>query len=58
MKQSKFSESQRMAIVAKQEAGESVEDICRAHSRYTLLSGFRFAQQSSYFLQMETGHSH
>lgn len=31
MKQSKFSESQRMAIVAKQAAGESVEDICREH---------------------------
>lgn len=31
MKQSKFTESQRQAILAKQDAGESVEKICREH---------------------------
>lgn len=31
MKQSKFTETQRMAILAKQDAGQSVESICREH---------------------------
>lgn len=31
MRQSKFTESQKMAILAKQDAGQSVEDICREH---------------------------
>jgi putative transposase len=31
MRQSKFTESQRMAILAKQDAGQSVEEICREH---------------------------
>lgn len=31
MKKSQFSESQRLAIVAKQDAGQSVEEICRDH---------------------------
>ncbi len=31
MRKSSFSESQRMAILAKQDAGQSVEDICREH---------------------------
>lgn len=31
MRQSKFSESQKLAILAKQDAGQSVEDICREH---------------------------
>lgn len=31
MKQSKFTETQRMAILAKQDAGQSVEEICREH---------------------------
>ncbi len=31
MRKSNFSESQRMAILAKQDAGQSVEDICREH---------------------------
>lgn len=31
MRQSKFSQTQRMAILAKQDAGQSVENICREH---------------------------
>lgn len=31
MRKSKFSESQRMAILAKEDAGQSVEAICREH---------------------------
>ena len=31
MRKSKYSESQRMAILAKQDAGQSVEDICREY---------------------------
>ena len=31
MRKSKFSESQRMSILAKYDAGQSVEDICREH---------------------------
>ena len=31
MRQSKFTESQKLAILAKQDAGQSVEDICREH---------------------------
>lgn len=31
MKKSQFSESQRLAIVAKQDAGQRVEEICRDH---------------------------
>lgn len=31
MKQSKFTEAQRMAILAKQDVGASVEAICREH---------------------------
>jgi len=31
MRKSKYSESQRMAILAKQDAGQSVDDICREH---------------------------
>lgn len=31
MKKSNFSESQRMAIVAKQAAGQSIDEICREH---------------------------
>ncbi|HMQ59043.1 MAG TPA: transposase [Flavilitoribacter sp.] len=31
MRQSKFTESQRIAILAKQDAGQSVEEICREH---------------------------
>ena len=31
MKKSKFSESQRMAILAKADAGQSVDEICRIH---------------------------
>lgn len=31
MRKSSFSESQRMAILAKQDAGQSVEDICREY---------------------------
>ncbi len=31
MRKSKFSESQRMAILAKEDAGQSVESICREH---------------------------
>ncbi len=31
MRKSKFSESQRMAILAKHDAGQSVDDICREH---------------------------
>jgi putative transposase len=31
MPKSKFTESQRLAIIAKQDAGQKVEDICRAH---------------------------
>lgn len=31
MRKSKFSESQRMAILAKHDGGQSVEDICREH---------------------------
>lgn len=31
MRQSKFKESQRLAILAKQDAGQSVEEICRQH---------------------------
>ena len=31
MRKSKFSQSQRMAILAKYDSGQSVEDICREH---------------------------
>lgn len=31
MRKSKFSEKQRMAILAKHDSGQSVEDICRDH---------------------------
>jgi len=31
MRKSKFTESQRLAILAKHDAGVSVEDICREH---------------------------
>ena len=31
MRKSKFTQSQRMAILAKHDAGQSVEDICREH---------------------------
>lgn len=31
MKQSKFSEKQRLAIIAKQDSGQSIEEICRFH---------------------------
>ena len=31
MKKSKFTESQRLAILAKKDAGQSVESICREH---------------------------
>lgn len=31
MRSSNFSESQRLAIIAKQDAGQKVEDICREH---------------------------
>ncbi len=31
MRQSKFNEPQRLAILAKQDAGQSVETICREH---------------------------
>lgn len=31
MKRSQFTESQRTAILAKQDAGQSVEEICREH---------------------------
>lgn len=31
MPKSKFTESQRLAIIAKQDAGQKVEDICREH---------------------------
>ncbi len=31
MRQSKFTESQKMAILAKQDGGQSVEEICREH---------------------------
>lgn len=31
MKKTRFTESQRMAIIAKQESGESVDSICRAN---------------------------
>ncbi len=31
MRKSKYSESQRMSILAKHDAGQSVEDICREH---------------------------
>ncbi|MEO1413577.1 MAG: transposase, partial [Bacteroidota bacterium] len=31
MRKSKFSEPQRLAILAKYDAGQSVEDICREH---------------------------
>ena len=31
MRQSKFNESQRLAILAKQDAGQSVDSICREH---------------------------
>ena len=31
MRKSKFTESQKMAILAKQDAGQSVEEICREH---------------------------
>lgn len=31
MKKSKFTESQRLAIIANQDAGQSVENICREH---------------------------
>lgn len=31
MRKSKFTESQRLSILAKQDAGQSVEDICREH---------------------------
>lgn len=31
MKKSKFTESQRMAILAKHDSGQSVEDVCREH---------------------------
>ena len=31
MRQSKFTESQKLAILAKQDAGQSVEEICREH---------------------------
>jgi len=31
MRQSKFNESQRLAILAQQDAGQSVESICRKH---------------------------
>jgi len=31
MRKSKFTESQRLAIVAKHDAGQSVEDICDVH---------------------------
>lgn len=31
MRQSSFTESQRLAILAEQDAGQTVEDICRKH---------------------------
>lgn len=31
MRKSNYSESQRLAILAKQDAGQSIEDICREH---------------------------
>lgn len=31
MKKSRFSEQERLAIIAKQESGHSVDDICREH---------------------------
>ncbi len=31
MRRSKFSESQRLAILAEQDGGKSVEEICRKH---------------------------
>ncbi|MDW3645521.1 MAG: transposase [Bacteroidia bacterium] len=31
MKKSKFTETQRMAILAKHDAGQSVDEICRVH---------------------------
>lgn len=31
MRKSSFSESQRMAILAKADGGQSVEEICRSH---------------------------
>ncbi len=31
MRKSKFSDSQRLAILAKQDAGQKVDDICREH---------------------------
>ena len=31
MKKSRFSEQERLAIIAKQESGQSVDDICREH---------------------------
>ena len=31
MRKSKFTESQRMAILAKHDSGQSVEEICRLH---------------------------
>lgn len=31
MRQSNFTESQRLAILAEQDAGQTVEDICRRH---------------------------
>ncbi|MEM9886994.1 MAG: transposase, partial [Bacteroidota bacterium] len=31
MRKSKFSESERLSILAKRDAGQKVEDICRAH---------------------------
>lgn len=31
MKKSKFTETQRMAILAKHDAGQSIEEICRIH---------------------------
>lgn len=31
MRKSNYSESQRLAILAKQDAGQSVDDICREH---------------------------
>jgi len=31
MRKSKFTDSQQMAILAKADAGQSVEDICREH---------------------------
>ena len=31
MRQSKFTEAQKLAILAQQDAGQSVEEICREH---------------------------